>query len=136
MAGDGSPLTTTTYTGKFVVSWDITFTDTYLPSGDTIGCEVTVNLTATQGTDHYTERAAQTGTRSGSSGHCTVTLAYAWQLTDEPEDIIELSYVLAVPPEGAGQTPVLPFRENDQFSLPTHVPANGATTNITLDATL
>jgi len=130
---EASPATTSPTTGKLEVTFDITIGSTWIPTSDTIGAEVTANVEGETGTFH--EVAAGACSRSGDHASCTVTFRYSWLLQHPGSDSINLTYEVAVPPEGTGNL-TLPYRESSQSGVITPVPTSGAITRLTVDFTL
>ena len=126
--------TTSPTTGKIDVTFQINIADTWIPSSDVIGCEVTLNVEGE--TSSFRETAAVAATRNGNTASCVVPIFYSWLLQHPGSDTISLTYDVAVPPEPAGGTPTLPYRENGQSGSIMPVPANGTVTRLTVDVTL
>lgn len=128
----------TTFGGSFVFKFTITVKSTNLGT-DTIACSANLevfdeNLTTFVLSGSYTEEAAVAATRSGSTATCTVTIPYSWSLANGSTDTVSLSYGIEAP--ASASNPPLPNRINARSLASIHVPANGATTTVTVTATI
>ncbi len=114
------------------VTFEITFDDTWIPSSDTIGCEVTLNVEGESTT--FKEIGALSAVRTGNHATCVVSMYYSWLLQYAGSDTLNLIYDVAVPPESTSSL-TLPYRENTQSaSMP--VPPNTMATHITVEVVL
>lgn len=126
-----------TFGGKFTFKIAITIKSTNLGS-DTIECNATASVgdfSTTTGVNSgsYIEEESVLATRSGSTATCTVNIPYSWGLANGSTDLVGLSYGVEA---FNTNTNSLPIRIHDR-SLPNmHVPANGTTTTITVNATI
>lgn len=118
--------------GKIVVSFEITIHSS-IPSSDTVACEVTANVEGESTT--FREVAARTGTRTGNHVGCDVPIPYSWLPQHPGSDSINLTFDTVLPPQ-TGPTVSLPYRQSESTETITPVPANGSTTNITIDVSL
>jgi hypothetical protein len=134
-ASSNRPPTTTTASGKIDVTFSISIPDSWIPSDDQIGCEVTITVQGEPQT--YRETGALAASRNGDTATCTVGQFYSWAgLQNEPTDTISLTFDVIVPPESIGSI-TLPYRENVQSMTMLHIPpTNGTVTRITVDVTL
>lgn len=128
-ANDKVPVTTPT-TGTIAASFSITFRSS-IPSTDTITC--TVSIFTEGDVTTYTEIAIRTGSRTGNHASCYVPVPYSWLLQNPATDNVFITYDVTVP--AGGSTPY-PFRSHSESDAPIPVPANGATTSVTINATL
>jgi hypothetical protein len=128
----------TTFGGTFVFKITITVKSTNLGT-DTIGCAAglslaDVNPTTFVVTGDWEEGATVAAIRSGSTATCTVTIPYSWSLANGATDLVYPDYGIEVP--ASTSNPPLPSRLNSHSLSSMHVPANGATTTITVTATI
>jgi hypothetical protein len=123
---------TSTYTGKFVVNFTVTISSA-IPTGDTIGCNVSVTLVDTAG--DTTDSMAVSATRSGSTATCSVTIPYSWQVTSTT-DPVYVSYDISAPPQPLVSTSSFPRRYTTHPISKITVPLNGATTTYTITTTI
>jgi hypothetical protein len=128
----------TTFGGSFVFKITITIKSTNLGT-DAIACSaglsvIDENPTTFVLTGLWDEGAAVSTTRSGSTATCTVTIPYSWSLANGTTDTVDLDYGIEVPAPPSSSP--LPSRFNSHTLPSMHVPANGATTTVTVAATI
>ena len=126
------PLAATT--GKFVVSFTITVASTIAATAK-IACISTASLVDVTTSNFIEEEAAVVATRSGTTATCTVNIPYSWNLGSASSDKVTLTYSIQAPVE-ASATTQFPQRLSTQSIGTISVPANGATTNETVTATI
>jgi hypothetical protein len=131
-AGSDVAATISPTTGIIKTTFNITIKSN-LPSSDTIACEVTLTVTGEDST--FREVAARQGTRSGNSATCIAPIPYSWLLQHPGTDTINLTYEVVIPPE-TSPTVSLPYRDSVQSGTITPIPANGATTDVTIAVTM
>jgi hypothetical protein len=130
-ASEHSPASVATYTGTIVTSFTITIDSTGLPTTK-MACVVQTALTDSG--NSFKELAESNATVSGSTATCTVKLPYSWTLSDASTDTISIEYDV-VTPTTLPTTNASPGRYSRRtFSIA--VPANGATTDETIDVTI
>jgi hypothetical protein len=127
-----APLTVTT--GKFVISYTITISSA-LASTAKIACIATASLADATTGNFITEEAGVLATKSGTTATCTVTIPYSWNLGSPSSDKVTLTYSIQAPVEATASTQ-FPQRLSTQSIGTIAVPANGATTNETVTATI
>jgi hypothetical protein len=124
------PATTTTYTGNIDATFTITIASTGLPTTK-IACVVQTTVDDPAGT--YKELSEVLAKVSGTTGTCTVNLPYSWPLEDGSTDTVSIEYDV-VAPDTLPTGNVAPGRYTRRIvSIP--MPANGATTDETVDIT-
>ena len=122
-------------TGKLVVTLTITVKATNLGT-DVIACNVSANVFDTGSQRSFFEESAVAATGTGSTRTCVVTINYSWLLATPTLDMLSIGYFVSAPGSFVTLTNLLPFRSTSS-SLPNmKVPANGATTNIAISATI
>lgn len=130
-------------TGKLVVAFTVKLV-TPVPTGGALLCSVFADVSDTnpstfQLNNAITEEATVKASVTGAVGNCTVTIPYSWNLTNASKDTVALQYTLSM---AGGSTTATGFltRLSSQFVVPgagaVKVPANGATTNFTVAATI
>ena len=120
-------------TGKFVFTFTITVSST-LASTAKILCEASASLEDTASLNFISETASVIATRSGSTATCTVNIPYSWNLSSASTDKVSLAYQII---GGVPSTTVpLATRTSGQSLKTISVPANGATTNEAITATI
>lgn len=123
----------TTFGGTFAFTFTITVSST-IGSTVKIGCEGQAVVSDANGT--YLESAAVAVTRgTGSTVSCTVKIPYSWALSSASTDHVQLTYSI-LSPVSASATAGFPNRSSVHTLPPILVPANGATTNVTVTATI
>jgi len=128
----------TTYSGKLVFNFNVTVKST-IPATDTISCRANAiildNPVAIGVITAVQDAASVTATRNGATAKCTVSIPYAWTLSNGPTDQVVISYGLS-----AGGLSVVgnPFqsRSTGQGLGNFAVPANGTTSTFAVTATL
>jgi hypothetical protein len=130
-ADDITPATLSTFGGTITVTFTITVKSTNLT---TFSCTADVSVVddATAGARIYEESGTATATGSGSTRTCKVSIPYSWSLATQSTDSMGIDYVVfgsATSPEAQRTTGLSPLDT-------TKVPANGATTALTVDVTL
>ena len=128
----------TTFGGTLVFTISIAIKSTNLPSTDTIGCSADafvsdVNPTTFALAGDFEEEAAVQATRTSSTtATCTVRIPYAWPLSFQSTDMVSRNITVSVPGFFTSTTNALPNRIHTR-SLPSiKVPANGATTSVSI----
>lgn len=82
----------------------------------------------------FKEIAEVAATRSGSTATCTVKVPYSWTLSDATSDTVSLEFDVVVP-TALITSNTTPGRFSSRTStIP--MPANGATTDETVDVTI
>jgi len=121
----------TTYTGTIVTMFTVTIQSTGLPT--TKGaCAVRSSLT--DDGNEFKELAETTMKVSGDTGSCTVDLPYSWTLSDGGSDSVTLEFDVAVPLTVVTSNSA-PARYS-QRTITIAMPANGATTDESVDVTI
>lgn len=142
VADEGAAAAIIPTTGKLVVAFTVKLV-TPLPAGGSLFCTVfasvsDTNTTTFQLNDEITEEATTKATVNGATGRCTVTIPYAWNLTNTAKDTVNLQYTLEM--AGAPTTAGFLARSSSQFVVPgagaIKVPANGATSSFSVAATI
>jgi hypothetical protein len=127
----------TTFTGTLQFKYTITVKSTNL-GADTIVCGASAdvideNRTTFVVTGTYIEEASVVATRGTGTASCTVNIPYSWSLANSATDTVDVSYVIqAANTTANGQ----PTRFNTHSLSSIKIPANGATTVITVTATI
>jgi hypothetical protein len=127
--------TTKTYTGTLKFEYTIKL-DTPVASGQALYCEASADVEDTTGDEYYEEEATVTAKVSGSTATCTVNIPYSWALADESADTIGLSYDLVILPTSTTTLEYYAVREHTSGLPAIKVPTSGATTDITIAATI
>jgi hypothetical protein len=130
-ADDTPPATLATFGGTITVTFTITVKSTNLT---TFTCTANVSVVddVSAGARIYEESGTATATGSGSTRTCKVSIPYSWSLATQSTDSMGIDYVVfgsATSPEAQRTTGLSPLDS-------TKVPANGATTALTVDVTL
>lgn len=130
-------------TGKLVVSFTIKLV-TPVPSGGVLLCSVNASLidentTTFQIANEVFEEASAKATIGAGTATCKVTIPYSWNLTNTSKDTVNLQYSLTLASTTATTFTGL-SRTSSQFVVPgagaIKLPANGATTNFSVSATI
>jgi len=81
------------------------------------------------------EQATVNATRSVGSAKCSVTIPYSWNLSNRSTDQVHLSYLISA---GVNSTTAgsLANRSSSQYIVTIKIPANGAITTETVNATI
>lgn len=135
---DASPVpdavTYSVLTGSWVFTIPVTL-NSKTQSGDLLACEIDLSVSDPV-TNIYHEKSVSTVTSPGASPTCTVTIPYSWVLTAPTTDTVVISYDVSliqaytVGPVSAAES----SRDTSRtYSYTEAVPANGATTSITIN---
>ncbi len=117
--------------GKIDITFNINIPDAWIPSSDTISCQVGADVFGEL--NIFEDVATLAATRNGNTATCLVPMFYSWPLQNPGQDTIDLIYSVTVP--ASPSNPPLPSRQSIQSSsIP--VPANGTVTRITITVTL
>jgi hypothetical protein len=132
-----APVTTTKFTGKFVVNFTINVNSTF-PSTDQIGCIVGASVDDIAAENAISEVAGSAVARgTGSTVTCSVTIPYSWNLASASTDKVDLTYAILVPGEFVSTpTSAYPKRTADQLIGEIAVPTSGTTTTKTVTPTI
>jgi hypothetical protein len=127
----------TVYTGKFVFEFTVTV-DSVLYGTDTYICtaDASVDDVGTTGDNFYTETAAVSAYRSGTTVKCTVTIPYSWTLVSGTTDMVSIDYAITAPGPGSSTTYILPSRTTTHTLGSIKVPLSGSTTTTVITATM
>ena len=131
---DAIAAATTTFNGKFVVAFNINV-QSNVPSTYKIGCQVSATVLDVGSGNTILESAMVVATRSGTTATCTVTIPYSWGLASAATDKVMLNYLITSPVMATATT-ALPSRTSSQGIGQIAVPANGSTTNKSVNATI
>jgi hypothetical protein len=132
-----APVTTTKFTGKFVVNFTIKVNSTF-SSTDLIGCIVGASVENIGTENPITEVAGSSVARgTGTTVTCSVTIPYSWNLASASTDKVDLNYVILVPGAFVSTpTSAYPTRTADQLIGEIAVPTSGTTTTKTVTPTI
>jgi hypothetical protein len=121
---------TSTFTGSFTLTFNITVKPGLPATGYPINCSATVTPIDSSGLT-YSDSKTVLGARSGSTATCSITIYYSWNLANASAMVLTQYEVTAI---GSGTSLV------DRFSigsLPTIVlPANGGSSSRTVNVTI
>ncbi|HET7206586.1 MAG TPA: hypothetical protein VFI95_08405 [Terriglobales bacterium] len=123
----------TTVGGTLVFKFTITVKSA-IPSTDNIACAAGAEVADSNGT-FYSETAEVAATRGTGTATCTVTIPYSWQLATATTDRVTMTYSISAPGTFTS-TNALPARQNSHSLASVAVPINGATTTVTVTATI
>jgi len=129
-AGPDSPTLSPT-TGKIDLTINVNIATTGIPSNATISCEVMSTVNDANGL--FFEFFTVQGTRNGNTAVCQPWFNYSWLLLNPGSDTVSIDYAVSATSTSANG---LPYRESSLPVATIPVPANGAITRITANATL
>ena len=131
-----SDAATSTYAGTLKYVYTVKL-DTAVPSGDELVCEAGANVEDSGTGNFYEEIAEGKATVSGSTASCTVNIPYSWALSTASSDMVDVSYELStVPVSPTSNGAEVLAREHESSLSPIKIPTTGATTTITISATI
>ena len=128
------PPAKTTFTGTIVVNFTITVSSA-IASTVPIGCVAGASFVDTATTNPITDLAGSAVPRgTGTTVTCSVTIPYSWALASGPTDMVRVSYAVLSPAGFSTPAGEFPSREHSTPLTKFKVPANGATTTLTVKA--
>jgi hypothetical protein len=135
-AFDVESVAASTVGGTLVVNLTVTIKSA-IPLTTPILCSVNAYLAeaSVTGTNTIAEAATVAATRAGAKATCRVSLPYSWTVLSSATARVSLNALVSATKTGAPQTGLL--NRSSSFTLGSiAVPANGATTTISANATL
>ena len=118
--------------GDFAVTFNISVKSS-IPSTETIACAFNAQVFGDASGKTVTDSMTVAATRSGATATCKLKMFYSWPLTSPNTDSVSLDYQIVT---GEFVSPALPIRLSTQTLSSIKVPAIGATTTMTIAATI
>jgi hypothetical protein len=122
----------TTITGTFVFNFNITIASN-ISTSTTIACGGILTVSGDAATPSIYESQNANATRSGNTATCTFTIPYSWNLATPTTDKVSITWAIEAPAFMYG---IVPYRSSQDRLPDISVPANGATTTETINATI
>jgi len=118
--------------GDFAITFNISVKSS-IPSTETIACVFDAVVFGDSSGKSVTDSMTVAATRSGATATCKLKMFYSWPLASPTTDLVSLDYEIVA---GEFVSPALPLRISTQTLSSIKVPALGATTTMTIAATI
>jgi len=117
------------YSGYLILNLQIYMT-TAVPSGDTVGCELSVSVTDNSVTNAITEYGYATASGSTGTVTCTVQVPYYWSVLTPTADTIYMSTTATIYNPNATQNPTKVRSTSQALPAISGIPQSGTHSEI------